>query len=63
MNLQLAFGAITTALWFLYRFEFGAADTAEGTQTSADQKCIGRAELVRVVSLMLDGISHGVRSD
>src|SRR5215469_2540282 len=105
LNLQLAFGAIAAALWFLDRFKFAAADTAElahwilalssprlkflrsevglrirtknvlnnlfsarknigrGIPTHAAQKCIGRAELVRVVSLMLDGISHGARSD
>jgi hypothetical protein len=31
-------------------------------QTNTAQKCIGRSELTRVLKIMLDDISHGVRT-
>jgi hypothetical protein len=33
-----------------------------GTQTHATQKCIGRGEVIRVLNVMLDGVSHGMRA-
>jgi hypothetical protein len=33
-----------------------------GTQTHAAQKCIGRGEVIRVLKVMLDGVSQGMRA-
>ena len=42
---------------------FGAhEEVGGGPQTDTAQKCIGRSELTRVLKIMLDGISQGVRA-